>query len=132
MHGQTETILTSAHLLGAVPMELLELFCLGFPSLIVDLTQLHMAQKAVPVPTPSLIASNAPSANSLLNPSRLLSLSLLSHSLRFFLFSLCFSSISSSNFFLPSSSSAKRFFAAGSNALGKTSPPGTIAGTEAR
>lgn len=91
------------------------------------------SQKAVPVPAPSpLIASRASSANSLLSPSLLLSLSLLSHSLRPLLFSLCFSSICSCNFLFCSSSSANRFFAAGSNALGKASPPGMIAGTEAR
>ena len=90
-------------------------------------------QKAVPVPATSpLIASKASSANSLLKPSLLLSLSLLSHSLRPLLFSLCFSSIWSCNFFFCSSSSANRFLAAGSNKLGNASPPGIIAGTEAR
>lgn len=90
-------------------------------------------QNAVPVPEPSpLIASKASSANSLLSPSLLLSLSLLSHSLRPLLFSLCFLSIWSCSFFFCSSSSANRFLAAGSNALGKASPPGTIADTEAR
>ena len=91
------------------------------------------SQKAVPVPVPSpLIASKASSASSLLSPSLLLSLSLLSHSLRPLRFSLCFSSIWSCSFFFCSSSSANRFLAAGSNVLGNASPPGTIAGTEAR
>lgn len=91
------------------------------------------SQKAVPVPAPSpLIASKASSASSLLSPSLLLSLSLLSHSLRPLRFSLCFSSIWSCSFFFCSSSSANRFLAAGSNVLGNASPPGTIAGTEAR
>jgi len=90
-------------------------------------------QKAVPVPGPSpLIASNASSANSLLKPSRLLSLSRFSHSLKFLLFSRCFSSICSINFFLPSSNSVNRFLAAGSSKLGRASPFSLIVGVEAK
>ena len=97
-----------------------------------SLALLLALQKVVP-PTPSPVNfSRCSSANSLFNPSRLLSLSAFSHSLKPCLLTLCFSSICSNNFFLSSSICWRRFSAAKSRPLGTSLPPGRMAGTEAR